>query len=552
MEKEPLPGTDRWWELHNDDKEVVRSFFQQRTDRNNRKFGLTLWTKLSPRLQHDKELALLAVKNARVDLFYDFPEIFRNDKDVLLATFKQFDLNTGPGWKLWQQISPSLQNDKQIIIAAIEQRRIQRLGHLPEAITSDKDVIVAAYKQRRISVHFKDVELWQLPVELRDDKEVVMLELFHAPMSLGIASSRLRDDEDVVRIAVMRKGEAMKFASARLRNESSFVLSLIENRGREEIIGLIQNISARLRNDQSFIMAAVRINGEMLKYASDDMKANKEIVMAAVRLNGTALDYASDDMKSNKEIVIAAVQNFGISLRFASKGLQNDFDVCIIAVRQNWFAFEIVSEELKSDQSFVLQAVSSCFRVLDLVKVGWRCNPDVVYEALQDTHFATSKNASLHLGEAHRSFYDGDRVLDHRLGLLSRLLNQKVKRNSTSYVGYYLFLRRVRHLHGQLMAQDDTLIACLFPSKRNSKRAKVETGPINVKKWVTQRLERFWLVQRFSTSGAWDRNIQQKVVQFAGYDKMIEQHQSLCTELQTCEHVINRLIELKWKIPNEN
>ena len=48
-------------------------------------------------------------------------------------------------------------------------------------------------------------------------------------------------------------------------------------------------------------MAAVREYGLALKYASPELRADKEVVMEAVRQNGLALQYASPELKADKE-----------------------------------------------------------------------------------------------------------------------------------------------------------------------------------------------------------------------------------------------------------
>ena len=47
-------------------------------------------------------------------------------------------------------------------------------------------------------------------------------------------------------------------------------------------------------------IAAVRRNGLVLEFASDDLKNDKEVVLAAVRKNGLALQDASDDLKNDE------------------------------------------------------------------------------------------------------------------------------------------------------------------------------------------------------------------------------------------------------------
>ena len=65
-------------------------------------------------------------------------------------------------------------------------------------------------------------------------------------------------------------------------------------------------------------MAAAAKSGWALKYASEELKNDKEVVLAAVAQYGYALEYASNDMKNDKEVVMAAVARewLGTEIRF--------------------------------------------------------------------------------------------------------------------------------------------------------------------------------------------------------------------------------------------
>ena len=54
-------------------------------------------------------------------------------------------------------------------------------------------------------------------------------------------------------------------------------------------------------------MEAVK-RGDVLEYASEEMRNDKEIVMTAVKLNGYQLKNASDLLKNDREIVMEAVK----------------------------------------------------------------------------------------------------------------------------------------------------------------------------------------------------------------------------------------------------
>merc|ERR1711879_489061 len=73
--------------------------------------------------------------------------------------------------------------------------------------------------------------------------------------------------------------------------------------------------------------------GYALRYASEDMKNNKEVVLAAVQQNGEAFEYASKDMQSNKKFVLAAVQLDWLAGHFASEELQHNTEFIVEARR---------------------------------------------------------------------------------------------------------------------------------------------------------------------------------------------------------------------------
>ena len=53
-------------------------------------------------------------------------------------------------------------------------------------------------------------------------------------------------------------------------------------------------------------MAAVKQNGEALRYASAELKGDREVVMAAVKQDWRALEYASEELKGDREVMMAA------------------------------------------------------------------------------------------------------------------------------------------------------------------------------------------------------------------------------------------------------
>ena len=87
------------------------------------------------------------------------------------------------------------------------------------------------------------------------------------------------------------------------------------------------------------VLAAVQQNGDALRYASKDLRADREVVLTAVRQNGLALEFANDDLRADREVVLAAVQQAGLALQFADETLLQDeqfvaelADVCPLGI----------------------------------------------------------------------------------------------------------------------------------------------------------------------------------------------------------------------------
>nr|NGX45573.1 hypothetical protein [Chlamydiota bacterium] len=81
-------------------------------------------------------------------------------------------------------------------------------------------------------------------------------------------------------------------------------------------------------------MAAVQKDGRALKFASPELKGNREIVLAAVTQYGSALVYASQEFEADREIVLAAVTQHGLVLSIASPEFKADREIVLAAVTQ--------------------------------------------------------------------------------------------------------------------------------------------------------------------------------------------------------------------------
>ena len=68
-------------------------------------------------------------------------------------------------------------------------------------------------------------------------------------------------------------------------------------------------------------------------------------MLEAVKIDGQELYYASEQLRDDKEVVLAAVSNKGLIFKYASKRLRADEEVARAAINNYKDAIEYISDE---------------------------------------------------------------------------------------------------------------------------------------------------------------------------------------------------------------
>ena len=129
-------------------------------------------------------------------------------------------------------------------------------------------------------------------------------------------------------------------------------------------------------------LAKIRKDGWALKYAAEELKADRDVVLAAVRKDGRALEYAAEELRADRDVVLAAVRNSGWTLQYAAPELRGDREVVLAAVSQSRWALRFAAPELRADREVVLAAVSQCGWALEFAADALKANKEVVLAAV--------------------------------------------------------------------------------------------------------------------------------------------------------------------------
>eukprot|EP00633_Aureoumbra_lagunensis_P014245 CAMPEP_0197346776 /NCGR_PEP_ID=MMETSP0893-20130614/6432_1 /TAXON_ID=44058 ORGANISM="Aureoumbra lagunensis, Strain CCMP1510" /NCGR_SAMPLE_ID=MMETSP0893 /ASSEMBLY_ACC=CAM_ASM_000539 /LENGTH=196 /DNA_ID=CAMNT_0042856107 /DNA_START=178 /DNA_END=769 /DNA_ORIENTATION=- len=101
----------------------------------------------------------------------------------------------------------------------------------------------------------------------------------------------------------------------RFKNTIQYNEKQRRNNNSENILDFVPNFTDK----EFWIYLLSRVHGSCaLKYATEELKSDREIVSIAVRNYAYNLEYAADEFKSDHEIVLIAVKKNGYVLQYAS------------------------------------------------------------------------------------------------------------------------------------------------------------------------------------------------------------------------------------------
>jgi hypothetical protein len=134
---------------------------------------------------------------------------------------------------------------------------------------------------------------------------------------------------------------------------------------------------------KEFILEAVKKDGSLLEYASENLREDRDVVLAAVTNNGNSLRYASENLREDRDVVLAAITDYGNSLEYASENLREDRDVVLAAVTNNGNSLKYASENLRADKEIVLAAVSKDSKMIFQANDTLKQDKEILAVAIQ-------------------------------------------------------------------------------------------------------------------------------------------------------------------------
>jgi hypothetical protein len=193
-----------------------------------------------------------------------------------------------------------------------------------------------------------------------------------------------KNDEYVVREAVSQTAKAFRYADHSLRANKPFVLSLIEPLELGETTSdILEYASDALKADKEVVYEAVYRDAWALLDAVPALRVDKDVVEMAINTDCEIMEALDDTILGDKEFMLHLIEyTEGTAFCYASEELRSDKEVVLaalgLAAQETYVILSYAHEALFADVDFVIRATQ-----IDPDAIKW------MIEYVQDTNTKT-------------------------------------------------------------------------------------------------------------------------------------------------------------------
>ncbi|NQV13334.1 MAG: DUF4116 domain-containing protein [Parcubacteria group bacterium] len=187
---------------------------------------------------------------------------------------------------------------------------------------------------------------------------------------LRILPAVLKDDEAVVRRCLEKayKSEAnlLKYASERLRGNKELVLKAIDKGAGGMDSHFTESLPESMRADKEVMLRLVARDGFNIMDASEELKRDKDVCLEAVRRNGRSIMSLPEEMRNDRDIMIGAVTSDYSGIELLPENAKDDKEIIMAAMSKNGKLLSYASDRLRDDIDVALVAIKNRGRVRDV------------------------------------------------------------------------------------------------------------------------------------------------------------------------------------------
>ena len=210
------------------------------------------------------------------------------------------------------------------------------LGNIAVIIMNKKEQkAVAEEIEKTIANMHTHTRLQNLSPVLQDNKKIVLAAIEKDHFNLQDALPWFKNDGEVVKAAVTKHGSVIQYANPRFFENRDMILLALKSWSGYEIMRLLHDNKSSLNDDEEIVRAAMnnKVSTGVIQYASERLRKKEELALMAVGKNGYDLEYIHECHQENITIILAALQQNKDAARYikSESMKQHSEDVAFLA-----------------------------------------------------------------------------------------------------------------------------------------------------------------------------------------------------------------------------
>lgn len=235
---------------------------------------------VSPRLKMDRNIVKKAIHENGLALL--FADHFLDDKEMVLKALDHFYHVSKPRYEesfstwhsinirqLWKQISPRLQNDKEVVLKAVEKSGIL-FRFIHKTLQEDKQVLEKALETYGLALKYTSLHF-------QGDQQIVMKAIQQNPRSILYASPLLRENKEIMKYIIQKDVKFLVYCPTILQNPEIFIMA---NRIWPRCLYYAPDTT---RNNIKLVRESVRLYPRSIKLAHYIHRLNRKIAWKAMK-----------------------------------------------------------------------------------------------------------------------------------------------------------------------------------------------------------------------------------------------------------------------------
>jgi len=290
-----------------------------------------LWKICAPALKKDREVVVAAVLCYSLDMS-NIPEEFTRDR-----SFWKDIVPTIP--RMWYCMPPAMQEDVELATLAVRNVRSSADYMLAKEVMSvrpdvvlDKEAIIAMSRQLSLA-DWLDI-FFTSPLQIANDKEIMMEACRNYGDVLELVESELLEDRDIIEAALARTPHALAHVPDFVQHMyPDLIAKAIRDTPRENIWQVYDWIDESCwAVFREIALAWLLQGGDFLEDEfPEEFDDDPEVFLLIAEHNWVEFWSASDSLLGNKEFMMQVVEKNGVLLREGVDGLDKDFDLALNA-----------------------------------------------------------------------------------------------------------------------------------------------------------------------------------------------------------------------------